>query len=308
MSISAAMTWFFSTAALIFAPFALVEKLPSKEDLENYYLLMTVKRGKFSAQWYLLLITFIDSTFGFYKVYGRVMAPSVIRVGAYTVCTTAVIWLLLYGRNFRFRSFAVDYSLALLSNFLFDYFNFLKTRKFVAKRRTFNSILFGIFLELISLILVYIVSTFIGIVILVSFAVGHVATVATIKKFLIITGISPAIIITQTMPNIFAASLSTIIIILFVAATIASHFANNISVVQEFLFWKNRFRYLGPWSWFYLRCYFGLGTDFTDWWGRTNARAAWAGLVRIWRPKAVLHDGGYVAPHPPDARGDPSSR
>jgi hypothetical protein len=35
--------------------------------------------------------------------------------------------------------------------------------------------------------------------------------------------------------NIFAASLSTIIIILFVAATIASHFANNISVVQEFL-------------------------------------------------------------------------
>jgi hypothetical protein len=56
MSFPAAMGWFSSAVAFILATFAFVEKFSSKEDLEKYYLLITVSRFKFSAQWYLLLI------------------------------------------------------------------------------------------------------------------------------------------------------------------------------------------------------------------------------------------------------------
>jgi hypothetical protein len=82
--------WFSATSAAIFAPFAIVEKFSSNSDLENYYLLITVKRPIFSGQWYLLLIRFVDLFFGFHTVLGKLMVPSTLRVMIYTTCINGI--------------------------------------------------------------------------------------------------------------------------------------------------------------------------------------------------------------------------
>jgi hypothetical protein len=97
--------------------------------LEKYYLLITVNRFKFSAQWYLLLIKFVDVFFGFHQ-YRRLMLPSVRRVAGYTFCTTAIIFFVLGRVDFVLLQ-PFPFLFALPGNFLFDYLNFLKTRLLV---------------------------------------------------------------------------------------------------------------------------------------------------------------------------------
>lgn len=154
------MKSFSVTVVSILGIFAFVEKFSSKEDLEKYYLLITVNRFKFSAQWYLLLIKFVDVFFGFHP-YRRLMLPSVLRVSVYTLCTTAIIFFGLKSvRNFALL-LLFPFLFSLPGNFLFDYFNFLKTRlvlEFVAKRRTVISIMFGVFLEISLLLLLFVIS------------------------------------------------------------------------------------------------------------------------------------------------------
>jgi hypothetical protein len=215
VTISQAMTWFSATAGSIFLPFVLVEKFSSKEDLENYYLLITVDRFKFNAQWYLLLIKFVDLFFGFHKIYGKLIVPSVFRVAAYTICINTIITL----------SLQLPFILLIVpGNFLFDYLNFLKTRRvleFVAKHRTVDYILLGMVIEIFLLILLYPVSFLTN-----SMIVGF---------FWSFWDQGYVTILLTALINTITASLSTIIVILFVVATVVSYFANNISVIQQFL-------------------------------------------------------------------------
>ena len=99
------MKWFLYTAGLIFAPFAITEKFSSEEDLEQYYLLITVNRFKFSAQWYLLLIKFVDLFFGFHKVLGGLVVPSVLRVIVYTVSINMLIIVSIFSLRSVFHAF-----------------------------------------------------------------------------------------------------------------------------------------------------------------------------------------------------------
>jgi hypothetical protein len=234
--------------------------------LEKYYLLITVNRFKFSAQWYLLLIKFVDLFFGFHP-FGRLMLPSVLRVAVYTACTTAITFFVVGTDILIMTPFLI--LIAMPGNFLFDYVNFLKTRLvlvFVAKHRTFKYILFGAFLEISLLILLYVISIIITtgtfFIALYSFVyTGKVAYTffpdSILHSKIFETGyfliweffevaLDPSsgaygsnlvweLFYDARNTNIIAAALSTIIIILFVVATFASYVANNIGVIQQFL-------------------------------------------------------------------------
>lgn len=146
---------------------------------------------------------------------------------------------------------------------MFDYLNFLKTRlvlAYVADRRTFKSILFGVFLEISLLILLYIISIvitaaiffialysfeYIGKVVFKFFPDSIVHSKILETGYLRVFGFFQIALdptsgaygsnLDARNTNIIAAALSTIIVILFIVATIASYVANNISMLQQFL-------------------------------------------------------------------------
>ncbi|MGA7385745.1 MAG: hypothetical protein WBW81_13945 [Methylocella sp.] len=266
MSFPEAMKWFSATVVSILGVFAFVEKFSSKEDLEKYHRLITENRFKFSAQWYLLLIKFVDVFFGFHQ-YRRLILPSVLRVAGYTFCTTAIIFFVVGSDILIMTPFLI--LIAIPGNFVFDYFNFLKTRLvlvFVAKHRTFKAILFGVLMEISLLILLYIISVLITIAIffIALYSFTYISTAAIrffpdsiVHSKIFKTGymlifrffqiaLDPSsgaygsnlvyeLFYDARNTNIIAASLSTIIIILFIVATIASYIAKNISMLQQFL-------------------------------------------------------------------------
>jgi hypothetical protein len=153
---------------------------------------------------------------------------------------------------------------------LFDYLNFLKTRLvlvYVAERRTFKSTLFGVFLEISLLILLYIIATLIttAMFFIVFYSMYIMEHIGIALQYILPESIFRIVslpyellfqyYLVTTDPtsgaygsnlvfdlfsdarntNIIAASLSTIIVILFIVATIASYVANNISMLQQFL-------------------------------------------------------------------------
>ena len=115
--------------------------------------------------------------------------------------------------------------------FLFDYINFTKTRlilAIVAKRRTIVFITLGLFAEII---LSYFLYLLVQILYAISYFIfGYFDLFASIVHEMIIYSTASILFI-----NMIAASLSTIIIILFVFATITSYFVNSISLLQDFV-------------------------------------------------------------------------
>jgi hypothetical protein len=125
--------------------------------------------------------------------------------------------------------------------------------EFVAKRRTVISIMFGVFLEISLLLLLFVISFCIitATFFIVLYNINNIGKVVklfheeTILSWYIIlisffkavleSGIVFNLLTNAMLTNIVAAGLSTIVVILFVAATIASYIANNISVLQQFL-------------------------------------------------------------------------
>jgi hypothetical protein len=179
------------------------------------------------------------------------MVPSVFRVAAYTVTITfAIIGLFWLGGGvyegeeldatapLGMADAAALFTLMIPGNFLFDYFNFLKTRlvlEFVAKHLTFISIVFGMFVEIITFIGLYIVTNLITGVMafLMSFAYLLMLHSGTVFEVSLDSTITTTELVKYI--NAITAFLSTIIVILFVVATMLSYFANNISVIQQFL-------------------------------------------------------------------------
>jgi len=111
---------------------------------------------------------------------------------------------------------------------LFDYFNFFKTRAvldFVAKRRNFISLVFGMLVEMGLLLFLSVISIFINI------ELNYLFFGEDMDKFQksFPSGLLGIII------NSISATLSTILVILFTIATFVSYGANNISVIQQFL-------------------------------------------------------------------------
>jgi hypothetical protein len=219
--------WFCATAPLIFAPFKIVETFSSEADLEHYYLLITAKR-KFSADWYLLLLKFVDLFFGFHKV-RSLMLPSVVLVFIYTILinllvtieifsTKSIVAGLTYIPATYIRSMSGWLIPTLIANFFFNYINIYKSRRvisYVTINPTFFAIVSGTFEEIIYLLFVLYVSSSLAVVVASSNMVWGMAFFEDI-----VAG-------TVTRANVIMASLSMILIILFVLATTMSYVANN---------------------------------------------------------------------------------
>jgi hypothetical protein len=108
---------FLSLETTILASFAFVEKYSSKDDLENYYLILTVKRN-LSVEWYASLIRFFDLLFAFHKRGARIALPSLMRVAFYTLVTTSLMRGL-----YDVEVLVFSLAFAIIGNFFFDYVN-----------------------------------------------------------------------------------------------------------------------------------------------------------------------------------------